>query len=333
MTNASFEDLHVRLSQLLYSYNFSHPELNTLIGEYRLDVDRFSFSSRRMRASPLTPEVRRADRRRDKAMRNIPRLIKVALDSEDPQVAAAAERIRSIYSHYRSDATSQMGAQTEQIKSLIRNLTSDEYIEDARRVGLLPILTVLEQANDAFYAIYTERYNERGARPEKGLDSGRQRSLIVRKGREIFRILNGIITGINLGDQTGEEKEKLAGLIREISALFEQYRLVNAMQGRSHPQSEDEKAAAVSRELARTRHHLAELEVEHEATGARLAAKTAAEHKRLEAEAARQRALRDAALTAEEAEANRIAAVVAHEQAAEKATAAMRAPQEKPTKQ
>lgn len=264
LTNASFEDMHVRLSRLLYVFNFKNVVLNARTKSYSQYVGTFGIAIRRMSASPLTVKVQRADRKRDKYLRNIPMLIKVGLNSSDPEVVAAAETMWTIYKDYHNDATSQMGAQTELVEGLLRNATSDTYFPMAKKLGLLPTFTSLEQANDEFSEAYTERYKERESRPELGLSSRELRRLITQTSRECVDMLNAIVITINMGGESEEDKTKLEALIHEINALFRQYRLVAATQGRKRPLDEDQEVEQSARELVAAERARAEAVARHD---------------------------------------------------------------------
>jgi hypothetical protein len=168
----------VRCTQLRNEEHFTfHSEIAALLGRTDAETTRaadltpkhaarfavLDKALQRIRKSPRTEELQKADKERDDAYRALRGFNKVMLLSDNAAIRAAASRIQIVIDTYKSVLGMNYEEETGTIYNLVEDLKSHKYAADASFIGLTPYVSKLETRNNLFKSQLSARDGETAA--------------------------------------------------------------------------------------------------------------------------------------------------------------------------
>ena len=211
LRNSAHFQFHTSFVELVTKIGAETLKIKQLFDAYLLHYKAVDEALKKITKSAVTAEIREADRERDRLFRGLADTNKAALNHFDPQVKAAAKRLKIVLDTYGNVAPKPLDEETSDIYNLMQDLTSSKYAQDAAKVGLTNWIKELEQSNKTFNKLMTGRDAESAEKTDlvlrkcrKDLD-GAYRAIIKRVSalveiegekeyRDFIRNLNIIIT-------------------------------------------------------------------------------------------------------------------------------------------
>ncbi len=183
-----------------------------------------------VQGSVITDELFVADSERDNTASGLTGTIKSALNHFNPEVRAAASRLKLLLDTYGNLATKPYDQETAAITKLVSELEGS-YAADVATLGVGGWVAELKARNNAFDSLKNIRYDENGAKPQQNLKLARQETDLAY--RAIVKRINALIE-VN-GDTV------YSGFVTAVNQRVEHYQLVLAQrQGRNAKAKEDE---------------------------------------------------------------------------------------------
>jgi hypothetical protein len=121
-------------------------------------------SFKKITKSTVGDDLNEADRYRDGIFRGMGDANISALNHFNPEIKAAAKRLKIVFDTYGNVAAMSYIAETAEIVNFVQELRSEKFAADVKLVGLEGWLAELETANNAFDRISKERYDETAGR-------------------------------------------------------------------------------------------------------------------------------------------------------------------------
>jgi len=157
---------------------FPREEVRPAIEAFDAKATEFHENVRQITASAHSIDLKEMDPERDRLTRLLARVVLNATKSRDNELRDAANRINVILRAYGRPAAMPINQQTIVTQKLLQNLYANEngaYL--AKIPGAAEIVTQLEDLNDTFYNLYSERISGR-VELEKGLTQRLRAELI-----------------------------------------------------------------------------------------------------------------------------------------------------------
>lgn len=182
-----------------------------------------------VQGSVITDELFVADSERDNTSSGLAGTIKSALNHFNPEMRAAANRLKLLFGTYGNLAKKPYDQETAAIIKLVSDLES-AYEADVTTLGLAGWVEELKNRNNAFDSMKNMRYDENTSKPQQNLKQARQETDLAY--RAIVKRINALIE-VN-GDTA------YSGFVTALNERIENYQLVLAQrQGRNAKQEED----------------------------------------------------------------------------------------------
>lgn len=223
-TNAAHVGFHTDSLKIHRKYA-SLIDAAALMNLYAAAVARESGLFTRMRQGEYTEKKVEVDRQRVGLYRGIGRIVRDGLQHFDPAVRAAAARLNILMKNYGDVPRTSYSAETAAFDSLVARLRSEEYAEDARRLGIGEWVEQLDERNALF-----KTYVDKTAREALGKSGITFRAARHETDRALHRLVARVEALVNLNGA-----EPYAALLGEYGALVKKYNTtVHEHYGRLH---------------------------------------------------------------------------------------------------
>ncbi|MDL2278929.1 DUF6261 family protein, partial [Parabacteroides sp. OttesenSCG-928-G07] len=164
-----------------------------------------------------TQAVDAADRRRDDEFRSLRMAVKSGLRSIDPEIQAAAEILIIIIDNYKDAPYRNYSGASAYITNLIQELKSTEYLPLVTKLGLVPAVNLLDEANDAFEEVYSRRTSWLEQQRMQG-NMQMIRPPVDEAFNELTFLINSLYASNEIGAKDADKRTKLAAIIDELNA-------------------------------------------------------------------------------------------------------------------
>ncbi|MDR1829246.1 MAG: DUF6261 family protein [Candidatus Fibromonas sp.] len=177
---------------------------------------------KKINKSSLTAQIQEADKARDEIFLGMAETAKGALKHFNPEVRAAANRLKMVFDTYGNVAVKPLNEQTSAVYNLLQELQG-KYAQDAEAVGITQWAVELQARNNAFSGLMKERFDETASRCD----------IVLREARvELDQSYFAIREKINaLAIVEGEADYE--NFIRTLNAVIAKYTaILNSRQGK-----------------------------------------------------------------------------------------------------
>jgi hypothetical protein len=140
--------------------------------------------------SEFTAKIQDADKARDDTFTGISEISRACLKHHDPDIRAAAGRLKILLGTYGNIYKKPLQEQTSAIGNILQELKG-KYAPDAAAAGISAWVAELEKRNGAFAALTQERFDEAAART--GVTMAQARAGIDKQYRAIVQRINALI--------------------------------------------------------------------------------------------------------------------------------------------
>ena len=118
---------------------------------------------KKINKSSITVQLQEADKARDDIFLGMADMAKAALRHFNPEVRAAAGRLKVVFDTYGNVAVKPLNEQTSAVYNLLQELQG-KYASDTETVGITQWAAELQARNNAFSELMKERFDETGSR-------------------------------------------------------------------------------------------------------------------------------------------------------------------------
>jgi len=118
---------------------------------------------KKINKSSLTVQIQEADKARDEIFLGMAETAKAALRHFNPEVRAAAERLKVVFDTYGNVAVKPLNEQTSAVYNLLQELQG-KYAQDSQTIGITQWAAELQTLNNAFSGLMKERFDETASR-------------------------------------------------------------------------------------------------------------------------------------------------------------------------
>ena len=183
--------------------------------------------------STFTDERGDADRGRDQTFRGLVDTVNGALNHFDPDVQAAARRLKIVFDTYGNVAKLPLNEETSAIYNLVQDLY-EKYSIEVGQVNIMPWVDKLKADNQAYEALVTGGYEEEAAKTElKAKETRTEVDVVV---RQIIERVEALIVV--------EGETNYADFVRRLNLQFDRY--ANTLAQRQGVAKAEKKKAAAS---------------------------------------------------------------------------------------
>jgi hypothetical protein len=186
-----------------------------ILKEFEVFCERFNDEDTALKKIPksaITDEIHAADEARDATYRGMVDTNSAALKHYDPEVVAAARRLKILFDTYGNLAIRPLNEETSGIINLLQELDG-KYAEDVKTVNLTGWKTQLKTDNNGYIALSTERNNENAARTQLKMKECRLETEHAYEA--LVERVNALIVV--------EGEEKYADFVSKLNSLIDKY--------------------------------------------------------------------------------------------------------------
>jgi len=223
LTQGAFLNYALSVLKVMARHGFNNLALTEIGPQLQEEVNRLSEFINLPRAFDETPEIEKADTKRDalwKALWYAWHYV-MQLDPTDPLYKAALQ-LRPTMNAYKGVYRHELSKETMELEGLRRDLSVEANATALETLGLDRIATGIFTANEIVSNVIAEREQTRGQRiAQKGDDTALQ----LRK--QIVQTLTDAIRQVNAVNRI-QSSEVVAQAVQDICGVIEHYRLVAA---------------------------------------------------------------------------------------------------------
>jgi hypothetical protein len=118
---------------------------------------------KKINKSSITAQLQEADKARDEIFFGLAETAKASLKHFNPEVRAAAERLKVVFDTYGNVAVKPLNEQTSAVYNLLQELQG-KYASDSETAGITQWAVELQARNNAFSGLMKERFDETASR-------------------------------------------------------------------------------------------------------------------------------------------------------------------------
>ena len=173
-----------------------------------------------------------ADRGRDQTFRGLVDTVNAGLNHFEPKVREVARKLKIVFDRFGNVAKLPLNEETSAIYNLVQEVT-ENHVENAKKLNLLPWLNKLKADNEAYEALVTGGYEEEAAKTKlKAKDTRTEVDKVV---RQIIERIEALIVI--------EGEAPYSEFIRRLNLIFERYaNTLSQRQGIAKAETEKKKA-------------------------------------------------------------------------------------------
>jgi hypothetical protein len=220
LVNETHVELGEDFQRIIEKHNPTRKGLSPLFDKYQIVADAERDVLDIMVSSPLTPDIKKQDHRRNSIFRGFVHAVQSFLNHYDINKGKAALLAIGVLHHYGNVTKKSLDAETAAIDDLLREFEQSENANAINVLNLNEWLVQLKNANDTFRSLMLSRYEQKAQLPLIRMREARKETdyyfRLILKQIEVFSVTN--------------TTEDYQSLIKELNSIFERYRNILAQQ-------------------------------------------------------------------------------------------------------
>ena len=174
--------------------------------------------------SIITDEIQEADSYRDQIFRGMADTAKAALNHFDQKISKAAQKLKIVFDTYGNLAKKTLNEETSAVYNLLQDLFM-KYKDESHTVGIMDWMYELQNANQKFDQLMTDRYDE----------SAMKTDLVLREVRlQLDAVYRSIVERINAAAVMEDNNNSINGFIKYFNEVIQKYNdIIAQRKGRS----------------------------------------------------------------------------------------------------
>ena len=165
MRNDEHFQFHTEVRDLIAACEAGMLNIETLYETYLACYAGEDEALKKIVKSSITEDIEEADRRRDNTFCGLAESAKAALKHYDPEVVAAAKRLKVVFDTYGNVARKPLNEETSAVYNLLQDLNS-ACINDVEKLNLSGWVERLQSDNFVFDSLVKARNNEAAAKTQ-----------------------------------------------------------------------------------------------------------------------------------------------------------------------
>ena len=217
LRNSANFQFHVAAAALITEFDPNKLGVAPLFATYQTAVEREDEAYKKIAKSEFTAQIEDADKARDKVYSNITAIIKTTLKHHNPDVVAAAKRLKIVIDTYGKINQKSYNEQTGDVYNILQEFRG-KYAADIELIRIPELVDELERTNKAVDALITERDVETAAKNPETMKEARADSDAAYHAIE-ERINAAVVM---------EGPENYAEFITRLNVIIDHYKLLLA---------------------------------------------------------------------------------------------------------
>lgn len=161
--NSEHFQFHTEVKDLVTDETPAKLKIEALFTDYLAAYLNEDTSFQKISKSATTEQIEQADKARDHTFRGLVDTNKAAINHFDPEIVAAAKRLKVVFDTYGNLAAKTLNEETACIFNLLQDLSGD-YAADMQKVGLSSWANKLDADNNALEDLVKSRNKEHAAK-------------------------------------------------------------------------------------------------------------------------------------------------------------------------